>query len=227
MSKNIKLIKQILEYLEEYEEEVGNADLKEFSIYLKDKVIPEDPANAVRSFDTGDYLNYLSYPEIEFGTLLTGLFRFAKHYMKKAFRETAIRTIDEFGFLATLLREDTLLKNELINQHLLEISSGSEILKRLIRGGLVQEFADEHDKRAKRVSLTQKGKEEIFSAFHDMHKVAEIVIGNLTRKELMDTLSVMNKLTYFHQHIHEKDRNAGLEELHQKYIVDDIKASNN
>lgn len=227
MSKNIKLIREILEYVEQYEVEVGNVDLKEFSIYLRDKVIPDEAANLSSSFDQDDYLNYRSYPEIEFSTLLTGLFRFAKHYIKKAFQDTAIRTIDEFGFLATLLKEDSLLKNELINQHLLEISSGSEVLKRLIKNGLVQEFRDEHDKRAKRVSLTEAGRLEIFKAFGDMHKVSEIVIGNLTKKELIETLSVLNKLTFFHQHIHERDRNTTLNELHQKYIIEDIQASKN
>lgn len=227
MSKNIKLIRQILEYLEQYEEEIGNTDLKEFSLYLKDKVIPNDPAYNSPSNEQGDYMNYLSYPEVEFSTLLTGLFRFAKHYIKKAFKGTAIRTIDEFGFLATLLKEGSLLKNELINQHLLEISSGSEILKRLIRGGLVQELPDEKDKRAKRVSLTEEGKTEIFRAFGDMHKVSEIVIGNLSRRELFDTISVMNKLTFFHHRIHDNDRNTQLDELHEKYIVKDIQSSMN
>jgi len=41
----------------------------------------------------------------------------------------------------------------LINKHLLEISSGSEILKRLIKNELVCEFPDKKDRRAKRVSM--------------------------------------------------------------------------
>ena len=202
-------------------------NIKEFSIYLKDRVISQDPANEEGSFDPSDFANYRNYPEVEFSTLLTGLFRFAKHYIKKAFSGSSLRTIDEFGFLATLLSEGSLLKNELINHHHLEISSGSEILKRLIRNGLVQENQDKNDKRAKRVSLTRKGKEEIFKAFEDMHRVSEIVIGNLNKKELSDALSIFNKLTYFHKHIQEEDKKSGLEELHKKYIVEDVRASNN
>jgi DNA-binding MarR family transcriptional regulator len=227
MPKNIKLIKQLLEYLEQYQLEKGNADLKEFAIYLRDSVISDAPLDISGEFDIQDYMNYRSYPEIEFSTLLTGLFRFAKHYIKKAFKDSSLKTIDEFGFLASLLRHGSLLKNELINQHMLEISSGSEILKRLIRNGLVQEYADKNDKRAKRVSLTEAGRKEIFKAFDDMHKVSEIVIGNLTKKELNDTLSAMTKLTYFHQHIHENDRTTELIELHDKYIVNESKASMN
>jgi len=219
MSDNINLVKQILDYVQIYEKEVGNTDLKEFSIYLRDKVIGEKPRGNNKDFEKTNYENYTEYREVEFSTLLTGLYRFAKHYMKKAFSNTTINTVDEFGFLATLLKEKSLLKNELFNKHLLEISSGSEILKRLIRNGLVCEFPDKNDKRAKRVSLTDEGKRAIMSAFDDMHKVSEIIIGNLNSIEVNEVLSALNKLTFFHKHIHEKDRNTTLEEVYDRYIL--------
>lgn len=221
MSDQVLMIKKILDYVDSYEKEVGNYDLKEFSIYLKDKVLSDDQAQFSPDFDKNNYLNYKSYQEVEFSTLLVGLYRFSRHYVKKAFVNLTIKTIDEFGFLATLLREKSLLKNELIHKHLLEISSGSEIIKRLIKNKLVEELPDENDKRAKRVSLTHLGYQEIMNAFDDMHKVSEIVIGNLSGKELKDALGVFNKLTYFHQHIHESDRNTCLDELHDKYVIHD------
>jgi len=218
MSEHTELIKALLDYIENYEQDFGNSDLKEFSIYLKDKVAIEKTSNRDSSFDKNNYQNYKSYAEVEFSTLLTNLNRFAKHYMKKAFADMDIKTIDEFGFLASLLRQKSLTKNELINQHLLETSSGSEILKRLIKNGLVKEIPDKNDKRAKRVLLTDKGTATIFGSFDEMHKISEIIIGNLTEEELKQALGIFNKLTYFHQHIHESDRNSNLNEIHKKYI---------
>lgn len=219
MSEQIKLIKQLLDYLEEYEQEGKHGGIKAFSIFLKDKVMgAEVSGEPVKSFDQQDYRNFKTYPEVEFSTLLTGLYRFAKHYLKKAFAQTAFKTIDEFGFLATLLREHSLLKNELINEHLLEMSSGSEIIKRLVKNGLIYEYPDEHDKRARRVSLTVKGQREVFMAFSDMHKVSEIIIGDLQKNELMEALAIFNKLTFFHQHIHQQDKHTDIETLHEKYV---------
>ncbi len=218
MLDNIEILKEILLHLESYDKEVGNSDIKEFSIYLKDRVISGNEQNKSSDFDKNNFRNYTSYPEIEFSSLLTGLYRFSKHYVKKAFKNAKINTIDEFGFLATLLKEDSLLKKELINKHLLEISSGSEILKRLIKNELVCEFPDKKDRRAKRVSLTSDGREEIMNAFDDMHIVSEIIIGKLTGEELSDAISIFRKLTYFHNHIHKLDRNTKLQELHTKYI---------
>ncbi|HAQ37119.1 MAG TPA: hypothetical protein DCQ58_01305, partial [Saprospirales bacterium] len=139
MSDNIELIRQLLGFVQDFENEGGKADIKEFALFLRDKTILENPANLEYDFNLENYQNYKSYPEVEFSTLLTGLFRFAKFYIKKALSGTSIKTLDEFGFLATLLRNGSLLKNELINSHLLEISSGSEVLKRLINSGLVSE----------------------------------------------------------------------------------------
>lgn len=218
MSDNIQMIKSLLDYVESYQKEVGNGDLKEFSIYLKDKLVSSNFSSKSEELNEDNYLNYKVYPQVEFSTLLTGLYRYAKHYLKKTFSKTSFKSIDEFGFLATLLKEKSLLKNELITRHLLEFSSGSEILKRLINSKLVKEFPDEIDKRAKRVSLTEKGTKEIISAFEEMFKVSEIIIGNLSKTELNEALFIFNKLTYFHQHIYETDKQTELLAIHSKYV---------
>lgn len=217
MKYKLNLLRQIIDHIEEYENINENADIKEFSLYLKDKVIMDEENDDIK-YDKSKFRDFKSIPEVEFSTLLTNLNRFAKHYMKKIFKNSTINTLDEFGFLATLLREGSLLKNELINSHLLEISSGSEIIKRLIKNGLVKEVKDEKDKRAKRISLTEIGKVEIFNSFDEMHKVSEIIIGNLNPNEIKNALEVLNKLNYFHQQIHKEDKNSTIDVIHEKHI---------
>jgi len=109
-------------------------------------------------------------------------------------------------------------KNELIIQHKLEMSSGSEIFKRLLKNRLINEFPDENDKRAKRVSLTDEGRRQIISAFDEMYKVSQIIIGNLDEAEIKEAIGVFNKLSIFHSHIHDLDRNSSLDDLHDKYL---------
>ena len=218
MSASISLIRELLEHIESYENEFGNSDLKQFSIFLRDRLISSGPAQYnvdVTKIAPGDYK---TLPEVEFSELLSGLFRFAKHYVKKALINSNIRTLDEFGFLATLTRNKSLLKSELINIHLMETSSGSEILKRLIKNGLISESPDADDKRAKRVALTEDGIIEITQVFREMHKASELVIGNLDNMEIHHALSIFNKLHYYHQHIHDSYKNATLDELHEKYV---------
>ena len=218
MPEHMKLIKQILDYIESYQKDVGNVDIKEFAMYLRDKVLIGNAKTSAESFNKEQYLSYKEMPKVEFSTLLTALYRFAKIYMKKAFQNTNIKTIDEFGFLASILKEKNLQKNELIKMHFLEISSGSEILKRLIRNKLVYEYPDLKDGRAKRVSLTQEGYKEIMNAFDEMHKVSEIVVGDISGEELTETLAVLNKLNFFHMHIHKEAKDDSLNEILKNYI---------
>lgn len=220
MSNNFQLIRDLLDHVESFEKQGGQGGVKAFAFYLKDKVysVESESVREPETFRKENFRNFRSIPEVEFSVLLTGLFRFAKHYLKKAFSKTAFNTIDEFGFLATLLKEGSLLKNELIGEHMMEMSSGSEIIKRLIKNGLVHEYQDENDGRAKRVALTEAGKREIFLAFDEMYKVSEIIKGNLQPNELNEALAILNKLTFWHKHIHEHDKNASIEILHEKYV---------
>lgn len=222
MSDQIRFIKEILEYVESYKDDVGNTDIKEFTLYLRDKVLTGNDKLQGQQFSRDDYMKHREMPKVEFSTLLTGLYRFARHYVKKAFVNTRIRTIDEFGFLATLLKEKSLLKNELIKIHYMEVSSGSEILKRLIKSNLIYEYPDAKDGRAKRVSLTEDGFKEIMNAFDEMHKVSEIVTGKLTGEELKEALVIFNKLQYFHIQIHEESKEDSLDEIYKKYILQEI-----
>lgn len=219
MSGNLKLLKLLIEHLEDYEKEYSNSDLKEFSLFLNDRLmIGNLPPKS--KYKKEDYKKYKSFAEVEFSTLLAGLFRFAKHYTKKALSDSNIKTLDEFGFLSTLLREESMLKKELIDSHLMEVSSGSEIIKRMIKHGLIYEYPDENDKRAKRISLTKEGVKEIMGTFDNMQMAAQIVMGNLSMEEVKTTLKVMNKLTYFHNHIHEEDKSTSLDLLLEKYLKD-------
>ena len=220
MSEQIDLLKQLLKYIESYENEVGNYDIREFSIYLKDKVLNDIPVHFDINHTNKEYKNYKVHPEVEFSTLLVQLYKFAKHYVKKVFQDKPWNTIDEYGFLASLLLSDSMSKNELINMHMIEISSGSEMIKRLIRNGLIYEFDDENDKRMKRVALTPTGRVQILGAFEDMFKVSQIIIGNLSESEMREALGTLNKLSIFHKHVHEEDRNTEVDELYMKYIAE-------
>lgn len=213
-------IKVLLEHLEEFECAHPEADMKEFSLWFRDKIHgmgSSENANKVdysekKSFDITDR------PEVELSTLLTNLYRFSRHYIKKALENTGLRTVDEFGFLATLIRSGSLLKSELINLHLMEISSGTEVLKRLLKSGFIFETPDPNDGRAKRVALTESGRMQIIQAFNEMHKVALIVNGNITSEEQKQVIMIFNKLKYFHWNIHTNDRDTDLDNLLTKYL---------
>jgi DNA-binding MarR family transcriptional regulator len=84
----------------------------------------------------------------------------------------------------------------------MEKTSGSEIIRRLIKRGLIVESADENDKRSVRVSMTKSGREEILRILPLMSKVTKIVVGNLSTEEINTLSYLLKKLDYFHNDIY-------------------------
>ena len=110
-------------------------------------------------------------------------------------------------------------KGKLIARHRLGVSSGSEIIRRLIRQQLIREYPDERDLRSVRVEISGKGRKELISAFGEMYKVSRIISGNLTRNERDEVLRALRKLSGFHEEIHEKDQESGVDEIMEKYLT--------
>lgn len=84
-----------------------------------------------------------------------------KKQTKEVISESSLSSLDGYSFLLHLDQAESFRKMELIEMHNLEAPTGIEIIKRLLSKGLIQEFNDSEDKRAKRVQLTDAGKTEL------------------------------------------------------------------
>lgn len=224
MQTKFKILRELLDYLDQYENVGEKTDqLDDFVIWLQNQRFDtrlKKPWDLNQDFSCPENVNTNDVAEADFSTSLATLFRFAKNYTKKAFEKTSFKTLDEFGFLASLFKHKSMHKSTLINQHMLEISSGSEIIRRLIHLGLIREIRDEHDKRAKIIMLTDKGNAEIIHAFSEMNKAAKIIAGNLTKNELQTTNYALSKLKSFHEYIHQNEKGGDLNEILEKYTSD-------
>jgi len=93
---------------------------------------------------------------------------------------------------------DSYRKMELINMHLLEPPSGIEVIKRLLKKGLIEEFGDPDDKRAKRIRITPKGKSEVDLITPKMQKVFQRMTADMTLNEKLHVISYLRKINDFH-----------------------------
>lgn len=145
--------------------------------------------------------------------LVVLLYRYAKNYIKKGLAESKIQTADEFAFLITLVTFESLTKSELIQKMVMEKTSGTEVIKRLVKNGLMHEFADTDDKRSIRVALTPLGRQELFAALPRMAQVTKLVSGNLNPTEIQSLSHLLRKLDHAHNLLYMQYRQASLEEL--------------
>jgi DNA-binding MarR family transcriptional regulator len=217
MVQKYQLLKELLPLLEQYESEttIKEPNLMSFSVWLNRHL--SYPAHSVSGSEDMDEI-----PDESSETILTMLIsylnRYAKHYSKKALEDTPLSTIDEFTFLATLSYQESLTKTELIQTHLLEITSGIEIIKRLTKNELLTSFKDPNDRRSKRVKLTPKGREVFKEVMAKMDEVAHILAGDLSSPEREQLLPLLYKMNDFHSVIHRQDRKSDLDEIREKYL---------
>lgn len=218
--KTKEILIDILEYLDAYEVEnsnnISNLNTTDFigfinahhkfegvkQIELSGK---NDDWNRITTTDNG--------PNTDISILIVMLFRYAKGYIKKALKDSKIKTADDFSFMITLFTYDSMTKMELINLQKMEKTSGNEIINRLIKLGLMKQSQDENDKRSVRICLTPSGRKEVISILPQMRLVSQIVIGNLTDNEINTLAYTLRKLDNYHNEIYNTKKDIKLEEL--------------
>ncbi|AEE48298.1 MarR family winged helix-turn-helix transcriptional regulator [Haliscomenobacter hydrossis] len=210
------LLKQVIGLLEDFEQETGNKDLTAFSewLYQRQRGAQEEAEIPRTRWD--------DYPEnidVHIAMSIGGLNAHAKHYIKTALKDSELKGMHDFTFLATLVDQGDLRKTDLIALNMLEFSPGMEVIRRLLRNGFIEDYDNPEDGRSRRVSITAAGKAVFFSAMQNIQKVNRIVVGNLTEAEKQVVLNKLRKLMAFHQPIWDNEYGEDLEKIMEKHIL--------
>lgn len=192
MKTSLDIAKQILEHLSAFdlEKEGASYDLKEFVLYLNTLFFSDESLDQT----TADQSNL----DMEITHLIVTQSKYFKLYCRDVLHDSVISTPDEFSFLLHLNMVDSYRKMELIHIHLLEAPSGIEVIKRLLNRGLISEFNDPDDKRAKRVKISLEGKELVDKLSPKMEEVYAKMLADLSVKGKMHLASYLRSLNDSH-----------------------------
>jgi len=215
--KKSEILTTLIDRFFSFDAEKGNKDdysMDEFIGYLNSK--SDAKGLEIRKISGEEYKwikDESRSTSIDISILIVIMYHYAKGYIKKALKESCLQTPDEFSFLITLMTYKSMSKSELITKQVMEKTSGSEVIRRLIKRGLIVESADEKDKRSIRVSITKTGREEIIKTLPLMGDVSEIVVGNLSAEEINTLSYLLKKLDYFHNDIYNNKRGLSLNDI--------------
>jgi DNA-binding MarR family transcriptional regulator len=121
-------------------------------------------------------------PSFSDGLLLKIIGRISKlnmAYANIALKGTGLNQIEEFGMLMTIRKEKNPRKTEVIYANLFELSSGTDMLNRMKKRGLITEYGDKEDKRSKRIELTAKGEKVAKVCMVKIQKNATMLMKDL------------------------------------------------
>ncbi len=212
---NLELLIDILKEFKQFEDSSSyrpNSKVEDFSNFLNEKSYnKENPKNLSEKYDldVNDLENQIAKQVILLG-------RYSKHLIKKALEPHPDLVNDDFTYLFRMMDYDSLTKTQLIEKNAHEKQSGIEIIKRLVRNGLLSEKADDLDKRSVRISVTPKGKKIFFETMKDITVVSKIMSGKLTGEEKNNLLEYLKKLNTFHHTVYLNLKNeeiSGIEKM--------------
>jgi DNA-binding MarR family transcriptional regulator len=216
MKKN-EILTTLINHFFSFDAERGNEEeysIDEFIGYLNAKSERQELEMRKISGEDNEFLKFVHPGAIrDISILIVLMSHYAKWYIKKVLRDSLLQTPDEFSFLITLMSYDSLSKSELIAKQIMEKTSGTEIINRLVKRGMINETADRNDKRSIQVSITKSGREEIIRILPLMRKVTEIIVGDLSSEEIKTLSYLLKKLDYFHNDIYLNKRGNPLSDI--------------
>ena len=177
------LLKELIPLLEEFQKQSSSINLNEFIIWTNNKLFLPKNKNQTASHD--DLL-------IAFRVMY--LNKELKKQTKGILSESKVSSIDEYSFLLHLDFQDSFRKMEIIELHNLEAPTGIEIIKRLLKNKLVEEFADTEDRRAKRIQITKEGVEELECIRPLITEVFKNFSSKLELNEKIQITGILDKL---------------------------------
>ncbi len=201
-----KLIKEVLDLIQEYEVGYKTNKVKEISVDGFRKWI----ANTCQKEHNLEEPNWEGKengrsPESVINTLIVHMNRYARSYSKSAILGSDFSSQEDFIYLINLKAFGEMTKIDLIKKNVHEKPVGMQVINRLILKGWVSQTASEIDKRSKVLKITENGIQALETQMDKIRKATEIVTGDLTQNEKMELIRLLNKLNDFHKPIYDKN----------------------
>jgi DNA-binding MarR family transcriptional regulator len=190
----------VLTAWERFSDQQPQGSLREFASWLLNHLDPlrQTPAlpNSEPIMKSGQRLSEVFDNEDFLAHFFIGrLGRYAKSYGKSIIAEHGFASSDELLFLSLISRMDQPTKKEVCIANATELTTGMDILRRLVKNGLIEETPDERDGRAKRLSLTDQGHAMINRIYAQFEQIPTSVLADLDeveRRQFIQTLTYLN-----------------------------------
>lgn len=169
-----------------------------------------EPEQILASTEQGNIASQISH-------VIQNINRLIKNYYKKMLEGSKLVSADDVHYLMRLMNLDSMRKTDLIAMNLAEMPSGIEVIKRLIKNGLIEDFADPNDKRSKRVRITMEGKKELFGIMGQLKDINAIIASGMNSTQKFELLAGLTFMYNHHLKIYKNEKDSSLSEIKAKY----------
>ncbi|MGE8512699.1 MAG: MarR family winged helix-turn-helix transcriptional regulator [Chryseobacterium culicis] len=204
----IDLLHQVKEF-EHSDACKSNSTVDDFRVWMNDKkYADESPTKLFKNEN-----HQVSFTENEICKQVLLLGRYSKLLIRKGLGDFPELANEEFTYLYRLKDEPFLTKIQLIEKNGHEKQTGTQIIKRLLEAGFLEEKNDKDDKRSKRLNLTKKGEEIFHASVSNVNLISKILSGKLDKVDKNEFLRILKKLNEFHYHIYVDYKNSNINQI--------------
>lgn len=160
-------------------------------------------------------------PSLIDGLLLKIIGRISKlnmAYANMALKGTELNQIEEFGILQTIRKEKNPKKTEVIYGNLFELSSGTDMLNRMKKRGLIKEYADDEDKRSKRIELTPKGEKAAQVGLSKIELNARMLMNDLSADDKQLCIQLLKNIEVKFSALWQKHKGKEFDDIYKELV---------
>lgn len=201
---NYRLVKDVIDLVQEFESQNEGSTSYDTSVEGFKNWISTNNNTIVNEPNWEGKENGRSAESV-INTLIVHLNRYAKSYSKSAIFGSNFSTQEDFIYLINLKAFGEMSKMDLIKKNVHEKPVGMQIINRLINQGWIEQRNSKTDKRSKVISISETGLQALGNQMDKIRQATSIVTGNLSQKEKMELIRLLNKLDVFHQQIYDKN----------------------
>lgn len=201
---NYRLVKDVIDLVQEFESQNEGSTSYDTSVEGFKNWISTNNNTIVAEPNWEGKENGRSAESV-INTLIVHLNRYAKSYSKSAIFGSNFSTQEDFIYLINLKAFGEMSKMDLIKKNVHEKQVGMQIINRLINQGWIEQRNSKTDKRSKVISISETGLQALGNQMDKIRQATSIVTGNLSQKEKMELIRLLNKLDDFHQQIYDKN----------------------
>ena len=178
-----ELLHNLIDLVDEFNKTSASGTMEDFVVWLSGKYFKSEESDG-----------HEEQLDLMLAFQISILNKSIKKQTKEVISESSLSSLDGYSFLLHLEEADSFRKMELIEMHNLEAPTGIEVIKRLLSKGLIEEFNDVEDKRAKRVKMTKAGKKELERLKPLVDAKFKNFAKTLSLNDKLSLVATMNKL---------------------------------
>jgi len=139
-------------------------------------------------------------------------------YMRIALKGTSMPSIESLMVCAALNALGESSKTDVINYSMFEVSTGMDMIKRLVKAGFINQRTDPRDKRSRLLTISDEGKKVLFQCFKKSTLARDILLHGVTEDDKKLVSRILFPIQEKHAKLSVESKGKPIEDIYNSFV---------